>query len=211
MPVADRNPLLDGQQAYPLFIVISGPSGVGKDSILIRMRELEVPFHFVVTATDRPMRPGEIDGKDYHFVTTERFRAMIEQGELIEWAEVYGHYKGIPAFEIRDALASGYDVVLRIDVQGAATIRRLAPEAIFVFIAPGNVDELRRRLEWRRTETSVEIDRRLGVALREMDSLNDFEYVVLNRADRLDDAVSQIQAIVAAEKARVHPRRVVLR
>lgn len=211
MPVADRNPLLDGQQAYPLLIVISGPSGVGKDSILIRMRELEVPFHFVVTATDRPMRPGEIDGKDYHFVTTERFRAMIEQGELIEWAEVYGHYKGIPAFEIRDALASGYDVVLRIDVQGAATIRRLAPEAIFVFIAPGNVDELRRRLEWRRTETSVEIDRRLGVALREMDSLNDFEYVVLNRADRLDDAVSQIQAIVAAEKARVHPRRVVLK
>lgn len=211
MPVADRNPLLDGQQAYPLLIVISGPSGVGKDSILIRMRELEVPFHFVVTATDRPMRPGEIDGKDYHFVTTERFRAMIEQGELIEWAEVYGHYKGIPAFEIRDALASGYDVVLRIDVQGAATIRRLAPEAIFVFIVPGNVDELRRRLEWRRTETSVEIDRRLGVALREMDSLNDFEYVVLNRADRLDDAVSQIQAIVAAEKARVHPRRVVLK
>ncbi|NWG19710.1 MAG: guanylate kinase [Chloroflexi bacterium] len=210
MPVADRNPVLDGRPAYPLLIVISGPSGVGKDSILIRMRELEVPFHFVVTATSRPMRPGERDGYDYHFVTRERFVEMIDRGELIEWAEVYGHYKGIPTFEVRDALASGRDVVLRIDVQGAATIRRLAPEAVLIFVAPGSLAELRHRLEWRRTETREEIDRRLSVAQHEMEALNQFEYVVLNRADRLDEAVDQIQSIVAAEKARVHPRRVVL-
>jgi Guanylate kinase len=137
MPVVDRNPLLDGLPAYPLLIVISGPSGVGKDSILNRMRELKVPFHFVVTATDRPMREGERNGYDYHFVTTERFREMISQGELIEWARVYGHYKGIPAFEVRDALASGRDVVLRLDVQGAATVRRLAPDSVLIFVAPG--------------------------------------------------------------------------
>lgn len=210
MPVADRNPLLDGLPAYPLLIVISGPSGVGKDSILNRLRELKVPFHFVVTATDRPMRAGERDGYDYHFVTTERFREMISQGELIEWARVYGHYKGIPASEVRDALASGRDVVLRIDVQGAATVRRLAPEAVLIFVAPGSMDELRARLERRRTESSAEIDRRLSVAQQEMEALDAFDYIVLNRADRLDDAVAQIQAIVAAEKLRVHPRHVVL-
>ena len=210
MPVVDRNPLLDGLPAYPLLIVISGPSGVGKDSILNRMRELEVPFHFVVTATDRPMREGERNGYDYHFVTTERFREMISQGELIEWARVYGHYKGIPAFEVRNALASGRDVVLRLDVQGAVTVRRLAPDSVLIFVAPGSMDELRTRLERRRTESSAEIDRRLSVAPREMEALEAFDYIVINRADRLDEAVAQIQAIVTAEKLRVHPRRVVL-
>src|SRR5688500_7240398 len=116
------NPILDGKPAHPLLVVLSGPSGVGKDSILMRMREIGFPFHFVVTATSRPMRPGERPGYDYHFVGEERFRQMIDQEELLEWAEVYGHYKGIPKSEVREALASGRDVILRIDVQGAATI-----------------------------------------------------------------------------------------
>jgi guanylate kinase len=210
MSESRHNPLLDGQPPHPLLVVISGPSGVGKDSILMRMREIGFPFHFVVTATSRPMRPGERAGYDYHFVGEERFRAMIDQEELLEWAEVYGHYKGIPKDEVRAALLSGRDVILRIDIQGAATIRQIAPEAVFIFVAPGNFDELRSRLRWRRTESPDEMERRLSVARQEMDAVEQFDYVVLNREDRLDDAVGQIRAIIVAEKQRVRPRRISL-
>lgn len=204
------NPLLYGQPAPPLLVVISGPSGVGKDSILMRMRDVGFRFHFVVTTTSRQMRPGEREGYDYHFVSREQFEEMIAQGELIEWAEVYGHYKGIPKAEVRQALATGRDVILRIDVQGAATIKRLAPEALFIFVAPGNFDELRDRLRWRRTESPDEIERRLAVARREMEQVEHFDYVVLNHEDHLDDAVGQIRAIIVAEKQRVVPRRILL-
>ncbi|WP_322496460.1 guanylate kinase [Chloroflexus sp.] len=202
------NPVLHGKPPQPLLVVISGPSGVGKDSVLMRMRELGFPFHFVVTANSRPQRPGEIDGVDYHFVSTERFREMIDNDELLEWAEVYGQYKGIPKFEIRQAMASGRDVILRINVDGAATIKRLAPEAVFIFLAPASLDELRHRLMRRRTESPAEVERRLAMVADELAQLPNFDYVVINHADRLDEAVGQIQAIISAEKARVYPRRV---
>jgi guanylate kinase len=205
-----RNPLLEGQPAPPILVVLSGPSGVGKDSILMRMRDVGFPFHFVVTATSRPMRPGERNGYDYHFVNEDEFKQMIDAGELLEWAEVYGHYKGIPKCEVRQALQSGRDVILRIDVQGASTIKQLAPDAVFVFLAPGNFDELRNRLQWRRTESPDQMERRLQMARREMEALDEFDYVVVNREDHLDDAVGQIRAIIVAEKHRVRPRRVVL-
>lgn len=205
-----HNPLLDGMPPQPLLVVISGPSGVGKDSVLMRMRSLGFPFHFVVTATSRGIRPGEIDGYDYHFVTPERFEAMIQAGELLEWAQVYGQYKGIPKFEVRQAMASGRDVVLRLNVDGAATVKRIAPEAVFIFLAPGSPDELRRRLMMRRTESPDEIEARLAVAASEMEQVYNFDYVVINREDRLDEAVSQIRAIISAEKQRVFPRRVSL-
>lgn len=204
------NPLLEGQPAYPLLVIISGPSGVGKDSLLMRMREIGFPFHFVVTATSRPMRPGERAGYDYHFVSADRFEEMIAQEELLEWSEVYGHYKGIPKSEVRQAMQSGRDVILRIDVQGAAKIRRIAPEAVFVFVAPGNFGELRDRLQWRRTESNDEMERRLSLAKREMEQVGLFDYVVINREDYLDDAVGQIRAIIVAEKQRVRPRRTAL-
>ncbi|WP_322823035.1 guanylate kinase [Chloroflexus sp.] len=204
------NPILQGKPPQPLLVVISGPSGVGKDSILMRMRELGFPFHFVVTANSRPQRPGEIDGVDYHFVTTERFREMIENDELLEWAEVYGQYKGIPKFEIRQAMASGRDVILRINVDGAATIKRLAPEAVFIFLAPASLDELRHRLLLRRTESPAEVERRLAMVADELAQLPNFDYVVINHADRLDETVGQIRAIISAEKARVYPRRISL-
>ena len=204
------NPLLSGNPALPLLVVLSGPSGVGKDSILMRMRDIGFPFHFVVTATSRPMRPGERDGYDYHFVGEDRFKAMIEHEELLEWAEVYGHYKGIPRSEVRQALESGRDVILRIDVQGAATIKRLAPDAVFIFLAPGSFDELRNRLQWRRTESADQMEQRLDMARHEMESVAEFDYVVINREDRLDDAVGQIRAIIMAEKQRVRPRQVSL-
>ena len=206
----NRNPLLDGRPAQPLLVVLSGPSGVGKDSILMRMRDIGFPFHFVVTATSRAQRPGERDGYDYHFVSKERFEEMIARGELLEWAEVYGHYKGIPKREVGQALQSGRDVILRIDVQGAATIKRLAPDAVFIFLAPGSFDELHNRLQWRRTESPDQMEQRLAMARREMDALDTFDYVVINREVHLDDAVGQIRNIMSAEKQRVRPRRVVL-
>jgi guanylate kinase len=205
-----RNPLLDGKPAQPLLVVLSGPSGVGKDSILMRMRDFGFPFHFVVTATSRAMRPSERDGYDYHFVGKERFEEMIACEELLEWAEVYGHYKGIPKSEVRQALLSGRDVILRIDVQGAATIKRLVPDAVFIFVAPGGLEELRYRLQLRRTESPDQMERRLEMVQHEMDALDQFDYVVINREDHLDDAVGQIRAIIVAEKQRVRPRRVVL-
>jgi guanylate kinase len=210
MVTVARNPLLDGQAPHPLLIVLSGPSGVGKDSLLMRMRELGFAFHFVVTATSRPIRPGERNGFDYHFVTQAEFEAMIADDELLEWAEVYGHYKGIPKHEIREALASGRDVVLRIDVQGAATIRRLVPDAMTIFVAPGSFAELANRLRWRRSESDDEIEQRLAAAAREMQAIDAFDYVVINREDRLDEAAGQIRSIVTAQKHLVHPRRVEL-
>lgn len=176
----------------------------------MRMRELAFPFHFVVTATSRPIRPGEIDGYDYHFVSVERFEEMIRNDELLEWAKVYGQYKGIPKSEVRQAMASGRDVVLRINVDGAATIKRLAPEAVFIFLAPASTEELRRRLTVRRTESPQEIEQRLAMASQEMEQVRHFDYVVINREDRLDEAVGQIRAIIIAEKQRVFPRQVTL-
>src|SRR5262245_173949 len=205
-----RNPLLDGKPPQPLLVVLSGPSGVGKDSILMRMRDIGFPFHFVVTATSRAMRPGERDGYDYHFVGEDRFKEMIAQEELLEWAEVYGHYKGIPKSEVRRGFESGKDVILRIDIQGAATVRNIAPEAVLIFVAPGNFDELRGRLQWRRTESPDQMEQRLAMAHQEMEAVDQFDYVVISREDHLDDAVGQIRAIIVAEKQRVRPRRVKL-
>lgn len=206
----DLNPTLQGRPAPPLLVVISGPSGVGKDTVLMRMRELGFPFHFVVTATSRERRPTERDGYDYHFVSEARFREMIEQNELLEWAEVYGRFKGIPKQEVRQAHGSGRDVILRIDVQGAATIKRIAPEAVSIFLAPANLEELRNRLRWRRTESPDEMERRLAVAMHEMDQIGSFDYVVINHEDKLDEAAGQIRSIIQAEKLRVRPRRVEL-
>jgi guanylate kinase len=183
---------------------------VGKDTVLMRMRELGLPFHFVVTANSRPMRPGEIDGFDYHFVSRSRFEEMIASDELLEWANVYGDYKGIPKFEVRKAFASGRDVVLRINVDGAATIKQIAPEALFIFIAPGSMIELRHRLEIRRTENTEALERRFALAQHEMEQISLFDYVVLNHEARLDECVGQIRAIMMAEKQRVRPRQVSL-
>ena len=149
----------------PLLIVISGPSGVGKDTVLQRMKERGLPFHFVVTATTRPRRENEVHGRDYWFVTKDEFARMIETDELIEYAIVYSDYKGIPKQQVREALASGKDVILRIDVQGAEFVRKLAPEALMIFITTESEAELVHRLETRKTETasSLAIIPRVGL------------------------------------------------
>ncbi len=194
----------------PLLIVLSGPSGVGKDTVIRRMKELNCPFHFVVTATTRPQRPDEVNGVDYIFVSVGEFAEMIERGELLEYAIVYGDYKGIPKQQVRQALASGQDVVMRIDVQGAATIRKLVPDAVLIFLSAASEEELIRRLRARKTETPDALKMRIVTAREEMRHLPEFDYVVINRDGRVDETVAQIMAIIQAEHCRTHPRKIVL-
>lgn len=194
----------------PLLIVISGPSGVGKDTVLQRMKERRMRFHFVVTATNRPPRPGEVHAKDYFFISTDAFVEMIEKNELLEWAHVYNDYKGIPKQQVRDALASGWDVIMRLDVQGAATVRKLVPEAVLIFLAPSSEDELVDRLRERKTETPEGLRLRIATARKELQRVNEFDYCVVNRDMALESTVDQIMAIVEAEHSRVHPRKVTL-
>ncbi len=184
-------------------IVLSGPSGVGKDEALKAMKASGFPFHFVVTATTRPRRTTEVDGLDYHFMSVAEFAEMIDQGELLEYALVYGDYKGIPKQQVRDALASGLDVVLRIDVQGARTIRKLVPDAILIFLVAESVAELERRLRERKSEPADLLKIRIATAREEMRLAADFDYVVVNRRDCLDSTVDTITAIIRAEKHRV--------
>jgi len=192
----------------PLLIVISGPSGVGKDALVRRMKERGFPFYFVVTATDRPPRPDELHGRDYLFYTTAEFEQMIAAGELLEHACVYGQYKGIPKAHIRQALRSGQDVVMRLDVQGAATVRALIPEAITIFLSCESEEELIARLRRRRTESEEALQRRLETARREMACIPGFDYLVVNRRDALDEAVDDVVAIIRAEHCRALPRRI---
>lgn len=192
----------------PLLIVISGPSGVGKDSVVQRMKERGFPFHFVVTATTRGRRENETHGKDYWFVSKDEFARMIEENELIEYAIVYGDYKGIPKWEVREALASGQDVVMRVDVQGAETVRKLAPEALLIFITCESEDELERRLRERKTESADSLALRIATARKELQRIEAFDYVIVNHDFCLDDTVDKVRAVISAEHLKVHQRKV---
>lgn len=194
----------------PLLVVISGPSGVGKDTLLQRLKERGYDFAFVVTMTTRPRRPAEVDGRDYFFVSREQFDALIARSELLEYSLVYGDYKGIPKDQVRRAIASGKDVLMRIDVQGAAKIRGMVPNAVTIFVVPSSEDELVRRLTARRTETGDGLARRIATAREEMKRLHEFDYVVANRDNYLDLAVDQIVAIITAEHCRVDRPSIVL-
>ena len=205
LEIQDDVTCIYGQQnePHPILVVLSGPSGVGKDTTLALMKRRELPFYFVVTATTRPRRPTEVDGVDYDFVSVGEFAEMIDADELLEYAVVYGDYKGIPKSHVRNALASGKDVILRIDVQGAATIRRLIPEAVTIFLVAESEEELMRRLRERKTETPDGLKMRIATARKEMQHLHDFHYVVVNRDDRQDETVDKVISIIQAEKCRV--------
>jgi len=193
----------------PLLIVISGPSGAGKDAVLKEMQKRNLPFHFVVTVTDREMRPGEVNGVDYFFVSTQEFKDLISSKALIEYALVYGQFKGIPKKQVDEALASGQDVVLRIDVQGAAKVRELYPQCVLIFLVPDDYQKWFNRLVARKTETPDTLRLRVKTACDEMVRLHEFDYLVINPHDHLDDAVDRIESIIDAEHHRVNQRKII--
>jgi guanylate kinase len=186
----------------PVVVVVSGPSGVGKDAVVRRLLEQRPELSMVVTATDRAPRPGETDGVDYHFTTTKRFETMIANGELIEHAVVYGQHKGIPKSSVRDKLSSNDDVVLRLDVQGAATVRAMMPDAVLVFLCAESEAALARRLFKRGTETDAQFARRVETARDETKRVDEFDYVVVNGDGGLEQAAARLGAIIDAEKSR---------
>jgi guanylate kinase len=191
----------------PLLIVISGTSGAGKDSVIKALQQRGLPIHFVVTATSRAKRPNEVEGVDYLFVTRQRFEEMIANDELIEHAVVYGEYKGVPRQQVMEALASGKDVVLRVDVQGALTLRRQFPQAVLIFLSAEDLQEVAARLENRSTEEAEELRRRLDTAQWEMEHLCDFDYWVVNRRGQLQQTVDILIAIIQAEHHRICRQR----
>jgi guanylate kinase len=194
----------------PLLIVLSGPSGVGKDFVLARMKRLGCSYHYVITATTRPRRVRERDGVDYYFLSPEKFQQMKDKEQLLEWAEVYGNYYGVPKDEISQALSRGMDALVKVDVQGAATIKKILPQAVFIFLMPPSMEELELRLRQRCSESSVDLALRLEKAKEEIKSLPLFDYVITSHQGKIDDIISRIDAIVAAEKSKVKPRVVEL-
>ena len=196
----------DASSAPPLLVVLSGPSGVGKDAALDALKLLDRPWRFVITATTRPQRPGEQDGVDYIFLETAAFLKMKERDDLLECAQVYDYWYGVPRNQVRQGLQDGKDVILKVDVQGADTVRELAPEALFIFMIPSSLDELKSRLTKRETETPSQVALRLSNAQSELGRVCEFDYRVVNREGQLEQAVAEIDAIITAEKCRTRPR-----
>ena len=194
-----------------LVVVISGPSGVGKDVMIDRMIETgQIGIHFTVTATTREPRPGEQDGVNHHFVAVEDFINMIAAEQLLEWAQVYDNYYGVPKKQVRDALAEGKHVVMRVDVQGAKRLRELIPDALLIFIIPPSLDVLRKHLEKRGVNSKIEMKKRMAAATEEISKSDLFDFTVTNEEDRLDDTVRQVVEIIETEAVKVPPRNVVI-
>src|SRR4030042_1062645 len=181
----------------PLLIILSGPSGAGKDAVLSKMKELGYLFHYVVTATTRPKRIGEIDRVHYRFISDKQFQKMVKEKKLLEWAKVYGNYYGVPKDEIKKALKSGQDVIVKVDVQGATTLKRIMAEAVFIFLVTPSMDELAERLKQRNNHQSQsDLKLRLKKAEEEMESLFLFDYCVVNHKNNIGLTVSQISSII---------------
>jgi guanylate kinase len=194
----------------PLLIVLSGLSGSGKDTILNALRKSGFPFYFSVSATTRAPRPGEREGIDYSFVSKKKFQQMIDNNEMLEWANVYGNFYGRPKEPIRRALQSGEDVIVRIDVQGAVTYKKMLPGTVAIFMATPTIADLEKRLKNRNTESTKELELRLDTAEKELEQLGIFDYVIVNRENELEKTVADVRSIIAAEKCKVTPREVKL-
>ena len=207
----DENKLTFGAlPTNPLLIVISGPSGIGKDAVVGLLRKTNIDTHFVVTMNTREPRVDEVEGKDYFFVSREEFEKKIENNELIEYARVYSDYKGIPKSQVIEAFASGKDVIMRLDVQGAMTIRKICPDAILIFLTATSRQEWINRLLERRSETPEELEVRLKIAADEYALIEEFDYMVVNSDKHLDQTIADIQAIIKAEHLKTNPRKVCL-
>lgn len=196
--------------AKSLLIVLSGLSGAGKDAVLTGLRESGYPLEFIITVTTRARRTNEKDGVHYRFILRDSFQELIDHGELLEWANVYGNWYGVPKEPVKQALEKGKDVIVKVDVQGAATIKRILPQAVFIFLAPPSMEELIQRLRRRHTESPSDLDLRIKTAEEELKQLPLFDYLVFNRQSEIDRAVADIKAIITAEKCRVIPREISL-
>ncbi len=186
----------------PILVVLSAPSGAGKDAVRDLLMQWRLPAHFVVTTTTRPMRPGEVDGVDYIFVDDAEFDRMLRDDELIEHAAVYGRRYGPLRSQFVEPLQRGENVIARLDVQGAATIKRLFPDALLIFIAPPSLEEARRRLQDRAADSEEQIRLRSEIAADEMEAAKSFDYVVVNETGKLEETARRIVQIIADEKAR---------
>jgi guanylate kinase len=194
----------------PLLIVLSGPSGAGKDAVLNQMKAAGYPAQFITTATTRPQRADEKDNVAYKFVSEKEFQRMLKNNELLEYANVYGNWYGVPREPIKKALAAGKDTIVKVDVQGAATIKKIVPGAVFIFLTSPTIEELEVRLRERQTESEFDCDLRLKTAAEEMKQLHLFDYIVLNERDEIERAAAAIAAIITAEKCRRTPREISL-
>jgi len=185
-------------------IVLSGPSGVGKSTVIAQLLSSRPDIHFSVSFTTRSPRPGEIDGVNYHYVSREEFERMISAGELLEYAEYVGNYYGTSLKVIRDNLEQGIDVLLDIEVQGAAKVREKCPDAVLIFIIPPSIEELSRRLTARNTDTADVVELRLQKAREECQLCSSYDYIVVN--DSVSSASAEILSILTAERCRTNKR-----
>lgn len=183
-----------------ILVVLSGPSGAGKGTLVDYLRE-EINIQYSTSATTRDPRPGEIDGVSYFFTDKESFRKGIEEDAYLEWAEVYGQYYGTPRAAVERSLEKGYDVMLEIDPQGAKQVKLKMEEAVLVFIMPPSYAELERRIRGRGTETEEQINRRLGGAMNEINTLTAYDYIIVN--DDIYEALADLKSIIDAEKCKV--------
>ena len=204
-----RTPLSTPTPRQGLLFVLSAPSGTGKDTVIAALKR-RVDFYLVASVTTRSPRVGESEGDPYYFIRKQEFEQLIADNELLEYANVHGNWYGQPLKPIRENLRAGRDVLLKIDVQGAATVRKKVPGAIFIFLVPDSLEELAQRLTQRQTETEAERRRRLADAQNELAEKDWYDYIITNRQGHLDEAVELLQAIMLAEHARTHPRHVTL-
>jgi guanylate kinase len=193
-----------------LLVILSGPSGVGKDTIIaaLQARRRRPDYHYVVTCTTRSPRPGEADGVSYRFLSAAEFEGLREAGELLESAEVHGNWYGTPRDDVRQALVAGSDVILKIDVQGARAVKELVPEALLIFLVPPSLEALFERLRARATESADELEVRQRNAAIELARQGDYDYVVVNETGQVERTAARIDEIIAAEKAASPDRRV---
>ena len=206
--ILPNNDTTFGIEKKPLLIVLSGPSGVGKDAVLNQLKKSNLILKFVTTMTTRPRRPNEKENVDYNFVSREAFEQLLKNNELLEWAKVYDNWYGVAKETIREALQHGNDTIVKVDVQGAANYKKFAPEAVFIFLAPPSFEELAARLKQRYTETPTSLSTRLQACDSEMKQVSGFDYVVVNHRDQIESAVNEIKAIITAEKCRVRQREI---
>ncbi len=187
-----------------LLFVVSGPSGAGKDTLVEALREHRPGLRYSVSATTRARRPEERNETHYLFVSGAEFRRMLDEDALLEWREYGGNLYGTPRDYIEQSLSEGYDVIMKPEVNGALAVKAAYPDAVLIFLVPDRFSNLRERLLARRTETNEEIARRLEIAQQEMKFIRRFDYIVVNAQDRPQEAVRDLDAILQAERFRIH-------